>query len=225
MLPYTARQGHTPRRPTVPMLLVGCGVLLSVAVGGVGWLTVSTAPRGLASPGVAGEERGVPGAVLQRTYGLRVPAGVRGASYLVVPGDGSADSGQDLYLRFRTTPAGLEEFVRSLGDGSGDLAVGAADLDQDDLDSVGLPWRIGPGDHLAGLSADLPEQGDTVGTALLTVDETDAVAPLVYAHVTVWNRAVPVASRRRTAVSGRGRRTVRSPRSLSHCVVQSEPAG
>lgn len=186
MSTYTARQGRAPRRATVPTLLVGCAVLLSAAfaVGVVGWLMVSTTPR-LASPGVAGAERGVPAAALQRTYGLTVPAAARDASYLVVPGDGGADSGQDLYLRFRTTPEGLREFMRSLGAGSGDLAAGDAVLDQDDIDSVGLPWRIGTEGHLAGLYVDLPEQGGTAGTALLTVDETDTAAPLVYAHVTV----------------------------------------
>ncbi|MEU9401737.1 hypothetical protein [Streptomyces sp. NPDC048242] len=62
---------------------------------------------------------------------------------------------------------------------------GNASLEQDDIDSVGLPWKIGTRGHLVGLYADIPEQGGTTGTALLTVDETDVSAPLVYAHVTV----------------------------------------
>ncbi|MDQ0934821.1 hypothetical protein [Streptomyces turgidiscabies] len=114
-----------------------------------------------------------------------MPAGARDSSYLVVPGDGSAESGQDIYLRFRTTPDGLKAFVTSLGKTAGDLTAGNASLDQDDIDSVGLPWKIGTKGPLTGLYADIPEQGDTTGTALLTVDETDASAPLIYAHVTV----------------------------------------
>jgi hypothetical protein len=39
--------------------------------------------------------------------------------------------------------------------------------------------------HLVGLYVDIPEEDDSTGTALVTIDETDAAAPLVYAHVTV----------------------------------------
>lgn len=184
-MPYTTRRERALRRATAPMLLAGCCVLLSVAVAMVVRVMVPPTPGSWASSSAAEEKRGVPGAALQRTYGLTVPSAARDASYLAIPGDGSADSSQDLYLRFRTTPKGLREFVRSMGAGTGELAAGTAALDQDDIDSVGLPWKIRTEGHLAGLYADLPEPGDTVGTALLTVDETDTSAPLVYAHVTV----------------------------------------
>jgi hypothetical protein len=58
-------------------------------------------------------------------------------------------------------------------------------VDQDDIDSVGLPWKINTEGHLVGLYVDIPEKDDTTGTVLVTIDETDAAAPLVYAHVTV----------------------------------------
>ncbi|MFF7947148.1 hypothetical protein [Streptomyces griseorubiginosus] len=180
----TVRQEREKRLP-VALLVVACCVLLLVAG------AVVAVPLGFfgfkddAPPKAPQGTQGIPAATVQKTFRLTVPAGARAGSYLVVPGDGSADSGQDLYLRFRTTPAGLKEFLTSLDKTTGDLVAGDADLDQEDIDSVGLPWKIGPEDHLAGLSADLPEQGDTVGTALLTVDETDAAAPLVYVHVTV----------------------------------------
>ncbi|MFI5754796.1 hypothetical protein [Streptomyces sp. NPDC051569] len=122
---------------------------------------------------------------LQKAFRLAVPAGAEDASYLVVPGDGSPDSGQDLYLRFRTTPGGLEEFLTSLGETTGHLAAGDVVLGQDDIDSVGLSWRIGSGGRWAGLYAGIPERGETVGTALPTADENEVAAPLVYAHVTV----------------------------------------
>ncbi|MFE3853605.1 hypothetical protein ACFXPN_21005 [Streptomyces griseorubiginosus] len=185
-MPDTARQERVPRGPAVPLLLVLCGVLLSAAVAVVVWLVVSAAPAPPAPPsGTAAVQRGVPGAALQRTFRLAVPADARDASYLVVPGDGSVESGQDFYLRFRTTPEGLKEFLTSLHKTTGDLTAGDAVLDQDDIDAVGLPWKIGAEGRVAGLYVDLPEQGDEAGSALLTVDETDGAAPLVYAHVTL----------------------------------------
>ena len=173
------------RRLPVAVLVPACCVFLLLA--GVILAGPFRPPvfRDDALPKAPRDRHGVPGAALQRTFRLAVPAGARDASYLVVPGDGSADSGQDVYLRFRTTPAGLKEFVTSLGRTTGDLTTGNAGLDQDDIDSVGLPWKIAAGGRLVGLYADIPEQGDTTGTALLTVDETAASAPLVYAHVTV----------------------------------------
>ncbi|MGV9342274.1 hypothetical protein [Streptomyces sp. NPDC003688] len=186
-MPDTARQGRVPRGAVVPLLLVLCGVLLPAAVTVVVWPVLSATPGVPASSsGTAAVKQGVPGAELQKTFRLAVPAGARDASYLVVPGDGSAEDSQDIYLRFRTTPAGLKAFVTSMGKTTGDLTAGNASLDQDDIDSVGLLWKIGTkGRRLSGLYADLPEQGGTAGTALLTVDETDVSAPLVYTHVTV----------------------------------------
>ena len=185
-MPHTARQERAPRGPAVPLLLVLCGVLVAAAVAMVVWpvvgITVTVPPT---SSSASAENRGIPSAALQKTFRLAVPAGARDTSYLVVPGDGSADSGQGLYLRFRTTPEGLEEFLTSLGETTGDLAAGNVVLEQDDIDSVDLPWKIGTKGRLAGLYADIPEQGDSAGAAQVTVDETDAAAPLVYAHVTV----------------------------------------
>nr|WP_159059438.1 hypothetical protein [Streptomyces antibioticus] len=173
------------KRLPVAALIVACGVFLLVA--GV-ILAGPLLPFGFkdnALPNAPREKHGVPAAALQKTFRLAVPAGARDASYLVLPGDGSAKSGQDIYLRFRTTPDGLKAFVTSLGTTAGDLTAGNASLDQDDIDSVELPWKIDTRGRLGGLYAEIPEQGDTMGTALLTVDETDASAPLIYAHVTV----------------------------------------
>lgn len=185
-MPHTACPERAPRKSAVPLLLVLCGVLMLAAVAMVAWPVVSVTPK-IPGPslGATGEKHGVPGAVLQKTFRLAVPAGARDASYLVVPGDGSAESGQDLYLRFRTAPAGLKEFLASLDKSTGDLTADDVVLDQDDIDSVELPWKIGTKGYLAGLYADIPEQDDTVGTALLTVDESEVAALLVYAHVTV----------------------------------------
>ncbi|NEC88775.1 hypothetical protein [Streptomyces sp. SID12501] len=185
-MPHSSRQERASRGPAVPLLVVLCGVLLLAAVAVVVWPVVSVTPT-IPGPslGATGEKRGVPGAALQKTFRLAVPAGAREASYLVVPGDGSAESSQDLYLRFRTTAAGLKGFLTSLDKTTGDLTADDAVLDQDDIDSVDLPWKIGSKGHLAGLYADIPEQSDTVGTALLTVDESEVAKPLVYAHVTV----------------------------------------
>ena len=185
-MPDTARQERVPRGPAVPPLLVLCGVLLLAAVAAVVWPVLAAAPTPPAPPnGTAAVKRGVPGTALQKTFRLAVPAGARDASYLVVPGDGSAESGQDLYLRFRTTPEGLKEFLTSLHKTTRDLTAGDAVLDQDDIDAVELPWKIKTKGRLAGLYVDLPEQGDEAGSALLTVDETEGAAPLVYAHVTL----------------------------------------
>ncbi|MET8406896.1 hypothetical protein ABZV34_02055 [Streptomyces sp. NPDC005195] len=188
-MPHTTRQERASRGSAVPLLLVLCGVLLPAAVAMVVWpvvgVTVSIPASHTSSSGVSAEKRGIPGAALQKTFRLAVPTSARDAFYLVVPGDGSAESAQDIYLRFRTTPTGLKEFLTSLGKTTGDLAAGDAVLDQDDIDSVELPWKIGTKGHLAGLYADIPEQGDRAGSGLVTVDKTAAAAPLVYAHVTV----------------------------------------
>ncbi|MGW1027842.1 hypothetical protein ACWD4J_29850 [Streptomyces sp. NPDC002577] len=50
---------------------------------------------------------------------------------------------------------------------------------------AGLPWKIGAKGRLVGLYGDIPERGDTTATALVPIDESDAAAPLVFAHVTV----------------------------------------
>ncbi|MEU9404995.1 hypothetical protein AB0E08_04695 [Streptomyces sp. NPDC048281] len=139
-MPDAARQERVPRGAVVPLLLVLCGVLLSAAVAVVVRPVASAAPvTPASSSGTAAVRQGVPGAALQKTFRLAVSAGARDASRLVVPGDGSAGSGQDVCLRFRTTPAGLKEFVTSPGRTTGDLTAGNASLDQDDMDSVGLP--------------------------------------------------------------------------------------
>ncbi|MGW1727664.1 hypothetical protein ACWCQK_32710 [Streptomyces sp. NPDC002306] len=153
---------------------------VAMVVWPVAGVAVSPEPRAS-----SGERHGVPGAALQDAFRLDVPTEAEEVSYLVVPGDGSAESGQDMYLRFRTTSRGLKEFVSSVGGTTDDLRSGDVVLEQDDIDSVGLSWKIGTKGHLAGLYADIPEKGDTMGTALLTVDETDEDAPLVYARVTV----------------------------------------
>ncbi|MET8977453.1 hypothetical protein ABZX85_17720 [Streptomyces sp. NPDC004539] len=179
----TRPQGE--RRLPVALLVVACcvvllvaGVILAVPLGFFGF-------KDDALPKTPPESSGVPGAALQRTFRIEVPGGVRDASYLVVPGDGSAESGQDLYLRFRTTSVGLEEFLASLEKTAGDLGAGNAVLGQDDIDSVGLTWKLGAEGHLAGLYADIPEEEDRAGSALVTVDESEVAAPLVYTHVTV----------------------------------------
>jgi len=168
----------------VPLLLVLCGVLTLVLVALVAWpvlgLTVSMSAPASREPA---ETSGAPTAALQKTFRLTVPGGAGGATYLVVPGDGSAASGQDLYLRFRTTPAGLKEFLASLDRTTGDLTAGDPVLEQDDIDSVGLHWKLGG--HLAGVYVELPERGDVTGTALVAVDGSEVSAPVVYAHVTV----------------------------------------
>lgn len=185
-MPHIVREERASRGPGVPLLLVLCGVLLLAAVAMVVRPVVFASPRTPASPsGASVEKRGIPGAGLQRAFRLMVPAGARDAFYLVVPGDGSADSGQDLYLRFRTNPVGLREFLNSLDRTAADLRAGDAVLEQDDIDSVGLRWRLGAAEHLVGLYVDIPEQGDTAGAARVAVDESEATAPVVYAHVTV----------------------------------------
>ncbi|MEU6222918.1 hypothetical protein [Streptomyces sp. NPDC047042] len=181
----TTRPERVRRGLSGVLLVVACGAMLLF---GGALLLRPLWPVGFEDdslPATPRERQGVPGAVLQRTFRLAVPPKAGETSYLVVPGDGSAESGQDLYLRFRTTPEGLKEFLTSLDETTRDLATGRAVLDQDDIDSVGLPWRIGPEDHLAGLYADIPEKGDRAGSARVTVDESERGAPLVYAHVTV----------------------------------------
>lgn len=181
----TTRAARVRRGLSGVLLVVACGALL--LFGGALLLRplwpVEFEDDSLPVP--PREQRGIPGAALQHTFRLVVPPKAGETSYLVVPGDGSAESGQDLYLRFRTTPEGLKEFLTSLDKATRDLAAGKTALDQDDIDSVGLPWRIGTEDHLAGLYADVPEPGDRAGSARVTVDESEAAAPLVYAHVTV----------------------------------------
>ncbi|MEU6351987.1 hypothetical protein ABZ896_22020 [Streptomyces sp. NPDC047072] len=164
------------------MLLLAAVALMAWPVVGA---TVRMSPSSTSSSGAPAGKRGIPDAALQRAFRLAVPAGAGDASYLVMPGDDSAEGGQDLYLRFRTTPAGLKEFLTSLGKTTGDLGAGDVVLEQDDIDSVGLRWKIATEGHLAGLYADIPEQGDRAGAARVTVDESEVAAPLVYAHMTV----------------------------------------
>ncbi|MFF3375150.1 hypothetical protein ACFYXF_19650 [Streptomyces sp. NPDC002680] len=173
------------RRLPLALLVLVCCVFLLIAGAILAGPLMAFGFKDDALPKAPREKHGVPGAALRKTFRLAVPAGARNASYLVVPGDGGAESGQDLYLRFRTGPAGLKAFLASLDRTTGDLVTDDPVLEQDDIESVGLPWTIGTEGHLAGLYADIPEQGDTAGTALVTVDESDAAEPLVYAHVTV----------------------------------------
>ncbi|WP_143664990.1 hypothetical protein [Streptomyces sp. TLI_55] len=173
------------KRLPVAALTAACGVFLLVAGVILAGPLLPFRLKDNALPNAPQEKHGVPAAALQKTFRLTVPAGARDVSYLMLPGDGSAESGQDLYLRFRSTPDGLKAFVTSLGTTAGDLTAGDAALDQDDIDSVELPWKVNTTGRLGGLHVEIPEQGDTMGTALLTVDETEPSAPLISAHVTL----------------------------------------
>lgn len=185
VLPESSRRTRGTRAVPVALVAACCVVPLFAAVimflGPLRPPDVTDTSSSRTSP----ERKGVPSAALQRTFGLAVPAGAEQAAYLVVPGDGGAESGQDLYLRFRTTPDGVRTFVASLGRSAGHLTAGRDFVDQDDIDAVGLPWKLPAEGRLVGLYADVPGRDDTTGTALLTVDETDRTAPLVFAHVTV----------------------------------------
>jgi hypothetical protein len=109
VMPETARQERASRGLSVPLLLTACGVLLLFVVAVMVWPVVSSGPQ-VPSPSKASPEKhGVPSPVVQKTFHLALPDGANQASYLVVPGDGSADSGQDIYLRFRTTREGMKE--------------------------------------------------------------------------------------------------------------------
>ena len=189
-IPETEHQERASSGLSVPFLLLTvCGVLLLAVAALIVWPVVSLRPEAPSPSKASPEKQGGPSAAVQKTFRLVVPDGVKHASYLVVPGDGSADSGRDIYLRFRTTREGMKEFVASLGKTLGDLTAEGGSVgftvDPDDVDSVGLPWKINTKGHLVGLYVDIPEKGDTTGTARVTIDETDAAAPLVYAHVTV----------------------------------------
>jgi hypothetical protein len=180
----TTRPERTSRGLPVSLLLAACCALLLVVVAVLVWPVWPWGFKDNSLPKSSPEKQGIPSAALQYTFRFTVPQGAKAASYAVVPGDGSAESGQDIYVRFRTNPAGVKSFVASMGQQPGDLAAGG-ELEQDDIDSVGLPWKINPKGHLVGLCADIPEKNDSTGTALVTIDETDAAAPMVYAHVTV----------------------------------------
>lgn len=173
-IPETEHQRRASRGLSVPLLpLTVCGVLLLAVAALVVWPVVSFRPEAPSPSKASPETQGVPNAAVQKTFRLVVPDGAKHASYLVVPGDGSADSGQDIYLRL------------ALGDLTAEGGSAGFTMDPDDIDSIGLPWKINTKGHLVGLYADIPEKGDTAGTARVTIDETDAAAPLVYAHVTV----------------------------------------
>ena len=90
------------------------------------------------------EHQGIPEAALQQTFRLAGPPKAGETSYLVVPGDGSAESGQGFYLRFRTTPEDLGEFLASLDKATSDLAADDAVLDQDDIAPSGFPGGSEP---------------------------------------------------------------------------------
>lgn len=180
----TTRPERTSRGLPISLLVAACCSLLLVVVVILAWPVWPWGFKDNSLPESSPEKQGIPSAALQNTFRFTVPQGAKTASYAVVPGDGSAESGQDIYVRFRTNPAGVKSFVASMGQQLAELTAGG-ELEQDDIDSVGLPWKINAKGHLVGLYVDIPEKGDTTGTALVTIDETDAAAPLVYAHITV----------------------------------------
>ena len=158
-LPELGLRTSAPRGgPAIRVLPVLCGVLMLGAVA-----MVARGPR-LRAP------EDLPARGADRSPGHLLPGGPRRRQRGERPGPLPA---------FRASPEGLKQFLTSLDKTTGDLAADNVILDQDDIDSVELPWKIGTKGHLAGLYVDIPEQGDRAGAARVTVDETDASAPLV----------------------------------------------
>jgi hypothetical protein len=165
-IPESEHQERASRGLSVPLLLLTvCGVLLLAVAALIVWLVVSFRPEA-PSPSKSSsspETQGVPNAAVQKAFRLVVPDGANRLPISSCRATAARTAARTSTCASVRPVKGMKEFVASLGKSLGDLTAegGSAGftVDPDDIDSIGLPWKINTKGHLVGLYVDIPREG------------------------------------------------------------------
>ncbi|MBO0512485.1 hypothetical protein [Streptomyces beijiangensis] len=114
---------------------------------------------------------GRPSTVQRSIYDVPVPAGSTSTGYY----ETSNWKVSRLYTQFRTTAAGLEQFLKGVGTGAAGLKAGAVTISASDAAVVG--WTFPDDRKWAGTTY---VQKDPQPTVNITVDVTNPASPMVY---------------------------------------------
>jgi hypothetical protein len=114
-----------------------------------------------------------PTRVQRRIYQVPIPARSRAVSYL----ETNSWNVSSLYVRFTTTPSGLDRFLGAIHTDRAALIDGDVTITARQARTVGWGFTERPGHHFAGLS--LTQHGDKPDHAV-TVNLADPAHPAVY---------------------------------------------
>ncbi|MEV6260908.1 hypothetical protein AB0M42_09165 [Streptomyces sp. NPDC051784] len=112
-----------------------------------------------------------PSGMQRRIFELPVPGNATGVQYY----ETNNWKASRMYVKFRTTSAGLDRFLSGMGTGRAALETGKVTIGARDLKITG--WYFGPGVDWAGT---VHKNKDPRPTQNITVNMTDPAAPVVY---------------------------------------------
>ncbi|GGY98617.1 hypothetical protein [Streptomyces nitrosporeus] len=112
-----------------------------------------------------------PSGMQRRIFELPVPGNAVGVQYY----ETNNWKVSRMYLKFRTTSAGLDRFLSGVGTGRAALETGKVTISERDIKITG--WVFGPGVDWAGT---VHRNKDPRPTQDITVNMTDPAAPVVY---------------------------------------------
>ncbi|MFI6644831.1 hypothetical protein [Streptomyces sp. NPDC050504] len=118
-----------------------------------------------------GLQEGWPSKMKRRIYEMPIPPRSSEVQYY----ETSNWKVSRLFVQFRTTSVGLDNFLTAVGTGRPALGTGEVAVTRQDADTVG--WRFGPDRHWAGTIRHNPDPRPTLD---ITVDLTDPASPTVY---------------------------------------------
>lgn len=112
-----------------------------------------------------------PSGMLRRIFEVPVPGNAAGVQYY----ETNNWKASRMYVKFRTTSAGLDRFLTGVGTGRAALKTGAVTINERDIKITG--WYFGPGVEWAGT---VHTNKDPRPTQHITVNMTDPASPVVY---------------------------------------------
>jgi hypothetical protein len=112
-----------------------------------------------------------PSGMQRRIFELPIPGNAVGVQYY----ETNNWKASRMYVKFRTTSAGLDRFLSGVGTGRAALDTGRVTISERDVKITG--WYFGPGVDWAGT---VHKNKDPRPTQNITVNMTDPAAPVVY---------------------------------------------
>ncbi|MEU8674525.1 hypothetical protein [Streptomyces sp. NPDC048560] len=112
-----------------------------------------------------------PSGMQRRIFEIPIPGNASGVQYY----ETNNWKASRMYVKFRTTSAGLDRFLSNIGTGRAALKPGAVTVGPRDIKITG--WYFGPGVHWAGVTH---TNKDPRPTQNITVNMTDPASPVVY---------------------------------------------
>ncbi|WP_032767903.1 hypothetical protein [Streptomyces sp. CNS654] len=118
-----------------------------------------------------GLREGWPSKMQRRIFEIPVPGNGQGVQYY----ETNNWKASRLYVKFRTTSAGLDRFLTGVGSGRAALEPDRISISPRDIKITG--WSFGPGEHWAGTTHSNKKPRPTQN---ITVNMTDPASPVVY---------------------------------------------